>query len=71
MTTIEDKQQICDKFAELLKITRFGASIDRIEYNPNTECALVFRKDRKPIPVNVAMDSGNAIIKDILRGLGA
>lgn len=67
----ENKQQICDKFAELLKVTRFGENIDRIEYNPNTECALVVRKDRKPIPVNVAMDSGVAIIKDILRGLGA
>lgn len=67
---IENKQQICDKFAELLKITRFGENIDHIEYNPNTECALVCRKDRNPIPVNVAMDSGIAIIKDILRGLG-
>lgn len=67
----ENKQQICDKFAELLKITRFGENIDRIEYNPNTECALVVRKDRKPVPINVAMDSGVAIIKDILRGLGA
>ncbi len=67
---IEDKQQICDKFAELLKITRFGESVDRIEYNPNTECALICRKGRDPIPVDVAMDSGIAIIKDILRGLG-
>lgn len=65
----EDKQAICDALAETLRLTRNCDDIIRIEYNPNTECALVYLEGADPIPVNVACDSGTALIRDIMRRL--
>ena len=65
----ENKQAICDALAETLKLTRNCKDIIRIEYNPNTECALICFKNADPIPANVACDSGTALIRDIMRRL--
>ncbi len=66
----ENKQAICDALAETLKLTRnYGDIIIRIEYKPNKECALVYLKGYGSIPVNVACDSGTALIRDIMRRL--
>ena len=66
---MENKQAICDALTETLKLTRNCEDIIRIEYNPNTECALICCKGADPIPVNVACDSGTALILDIMRRL--
>ena len=65
----EKKQAICDALAETLKLTHNCKDIIRIEYNSNTECALICCKGADPIPVNVACDSGTAMIRDIMRRL--
>ena len=66
---MENKQEICDALAETLKLTRDCRNIIRIEYSPDVECALIYRRLADPIIVNVAGDSGATMIRDIMRKL--
>lgn len=69
----EDKKMICEKLGELLKLTRAGEDIDRIEYSPEKDDAVVFYKSCSTsgltygIRVCVEADSGIAMIQDIIR----
>lgn len=65
----ENKQEVCNKLADLLKATSYWWDVERIEYKPNPEEAVVYFKDREPVAVNIAMDSGKAIISDVLKGI--
>lgn len=65
---IENKQDICDKLAETLKITRNCYDLTDIEYISDQEIA-VLHFIGGDVHVNVAMDSGTAIIRDIMRAL--
>lgn len=65
----EDKQEICNRLADLLKSTSYWCDVDRIEYKPSPEEAVVYFKDQEPVSVNIAMDSGCAIIKDVIKGI--
>lgn len=42
----ENKAEICEKLGELLKLTRAGEHIDRIEYDGEKDCAVVYCKDK-------------------------
>lgn len=65
----ENKQEVCNKLADLLKTTHYWNDVDRIDYNSKTEYAIVYFRKCEPVCVNVAMDSGKAIISDILKAI--
>lgn len=65
----ENKQMICRMLATLLSSTRQYHDLYAIVYNEETEtaeCRFVGGGTRK---INVAADSGAAMIRDILRAL--
>ena len=64
----EDKQAICDALCKALQLTRSGSSIFEIRYNAEGEYVTVYYTSGH-ININVAFDSGMAMIRDILRGL--
>lgn len=72
----ENKAEICAKLGELLKLTRAGEHIDRIEYDSKKDCAVVYCKDKYGcLPsyglwyVNTAGDSGAQLIADVVSGI--
>lgn len=65
----ENKQEVCNKLADLLKTTHYWNDVDRIDYDSKTEHTIVYFRECESISVNVAMDSGKAIISDILRAI--
>ena len=63
----ENKQAICSKLGELLQLTRAGADIERIAYDNEKECAVVYYKDSPyGLRAFVSGDSGVAMIQDII-----
>ena len=62
----EDKQAICTALCAALRLTRAGCDIEYIEYDRENEKAIVYYSDRLPVEVNVACDSGRALIYDII-----
>lgn len=61
----EDKQLICDKLLEVLKVTMNLHDLMDLKYDPEYELVYaVFPKGTKQ--ANVACDSGTAMIKDII-----
>ena len=66
----EDKQLICDLLLEALQATRGAADLVSLVYDGGTETVTtVFEGGGKRI-INVAMDSGTAMIYDIMKHLG-
>ncbi len=68
---MENKQAICDAMCEAIRLTRAGGSgnaLVRLEFDPITEEVWPWFEDgRYYKPINVAMDSGIAIIMDIVK----
>lgn len=68
----ENKAEICAKLGELLRLTRAGADIDRIEYDKEMDCAVVYYKSSSPYGLrhlNTAGDSGAQLIADVVADL--
>lgn len=72
----ENKSEICAKLGELLKLTWAGEHIDRIEYDSERDCAVVYCKGKYGcIPsyglryLNTAGDSGAQLIADVASGI--
>ncbi|MCM1277153.1 MAG: hypothetical protein NC299_17655 [Lachnospiraceae bacterium] len=65
----EDKREICEKLGDLLRSTDYWQNVEYIDYRAKAEQAIVFFKDRDAKCVNVAMDSGMALITDILKAI--
>ena len=67
----ENKQAICDKMCEAIRLTRNGGTgnaLVRLEYDEEKEVVWPWFEDgRYYKPINVAMDSGTAIIMDIVK----
>lgn len=66
----EDKQAICDKLCEALRLTRAGRDIRKIEYSEYAEVVYVWFGGPDTVGgmrCNVEGDSGAAIIADIVR----
>lgn len=62
--TDEDKEKICKLLCKVLQLTRGAADLQKLEFDADTEIVTaVFPKGTKKI--NVAADSGLAMIKDI------
>jgi len=72
-STLEDKEIICQKVAEMLRFTRAGEKIKTIEYRVDpfmeTEYAVIIWGHGEKQTVNITADSGVAIIKDICKAI--
>lgn len=67
---LEDKQKICDLLCETLKKTRDAWDVESLNLDDSQEtCTILFENGYRRY-VNVACDSGVAMIKDIMKGLG-
>lgn len=67
---MEDRQDICDRLCLTLQATANASDVVGIEYDHNKETATVkFLSGSKRV-INVAMDSGTAMIRDIMTNLG-
>lgn len=67
---MEDKQRICDRLLETLKLTRLGTDLIDLDYIEESEIVVAHFEDGGKREINVACDSGIAMIKDIIRGIG-
>ena len=66
----EDMQNICNLLVITLQATRSAANVVSIVYDNDSEIVTVTFKNGGHRKVNVAMDSGTAMIWDIMRNLG-
>lgn len=66
----ENKQMICDLLCRTLHYTRGAADVTDIQYNAENETATVCFESGGRRIINVAMDSGTAMIRDIMNNLG-
>lgn len=67
---MEDKHKICEQLTKTLRLTRECDDFLRLyydEYNEVVRVAYISEPDRF---INVAADSGIAMIRDIMRGMG-
>lgn len=68
----ENKAEICAKLGEMLRLTRVGVDIDKIEYDEEWDCAVVYYKSTSPYGLrclNTAGDSGAQLIFDVIADL--
>ena len=64
----EDKQKILDLLVPALQATRDQADLTALEYDAERELVMV-RYTGGTKTVNVAMDSGIAMIRDVLKAM--
>lgn len=62
----EDKQAICTALCTALQLTRAGATLEYIAYDSEKQTATAHYSDKFPVEINVACDSGWALIYDII-----
>lgn len=70
MAFVEDKQEICDLLLETLKATRGGQDIVNLIYaqvTPHEENVRVLYANGTHLNVNVSMDSGIGLVRDVMR----
>lgn len=66
---MENKQKICNGLCRLLRSTTGGSDIVSIQYDPLKETVEVLKDSGYRQEINVAMDSGMALIKDVMKQL--
>ena len=64
---MENKQEILDKLLATLQATRKFCGLASLEYEPEQEMVTAVYEGGATLRVNVAGDSGFAMIKDVLR----
>lgn len=64
---MEDKQKICDLLTPVLKETRNLSDLDRLEYSKERELVYAYFVSGNCKIVNVACDSGTAMVQDIIK----
>ena len=67
---MEDKQNICNLLLITLQATRDAHDVVSIVYDNGSEIVTVTFESGGYRKVNVAMDSGTAMIRDIMKNLG-
>lgn len=67
---MENKQKICDLLAEALRATENAWDVVRLKYDEDDESVEVWFVGGGNRRINVAMDSGTAMIRDIVNHLG-
>lgn len=65
----ENKEEIIKKLSDLLKITRAGSDIDTMNLSEDKESVAIVFSTGYTRKVNIAMDSGISIIRDVARAL--
>lgn len=65
----ENKELICEKLTETLKLTRQFSDLEGIALESNEETAVVHWNGGFESRVNVTCDSGSAMIRDILKAI--
>ena len=65
----EDKQLICNSLCRTLQKTRAGEDIDSLLYHGPDEAVYIMYRTRLVVKVNVACDSGMAMIKDTMENI--
>ena len=66
----EDKQEICNLLCRALQATRNACNLVSLDYDPARETVTVLFMGGGNRQINVACDSGTAMIRDIMRHLG-
>lgn len=64
---MEDKQEILDKLLPAVQLTIAGNNIEELTYNREREIVEIRFRNGGTREVNVRMDSGIAMIRDVLR----
>lgn len=64
---VEDKQKILDFLLPALQATRNLSDLAKLTYDPKCETVTALLEGGGTKLTNVAMDSGTAMIKDIIR----
>ena len=67
---MEDKNVICIALGAALRMTRMFEDLGYLEYNDDSETVLAKFKNGGLRVIGVEGDSGYAMIKDIVNGLG-
>nr|DAU56407.1 MAG TPA: Large polyvalent-protein-associated domain 15 [Caudoviricetes sp.] len=67
LTPTEDKQRICSALASVLRLTRNLYDLAYLHYDPGTETVKATFLNGHTKTVNVALDSGTAMIRDIIQ----
>lgn len=63
---MEDKQSICDALTKALRLTRTFEDLGYLEYDDKSETVLVKFENGGTKRIGVGLDSGYAMIKDIV-----
>lgn len=66
---MENMQEICDRLLWVLEATRGGADVVSLEYVEDSEIVIVLYANGFKKRVNVAYDSGVALIRDVMRNI--
>lgn len=66
---MEDKKDIVSRLSILLKATRAGSGIDKLQLSEDEETVQILFKNGFNRNVNIACDSGIAIIEDVIKAL--
>ena len=67
LTSTEDKQRICSALAPVLRLTRNLYDLAYLHYDPGTETVKAKFLNGHTKTANVALDSGTAMIRDIIQ----
>jgi hypothetical protein len=65
----ENKQAICNSLTDTLNLTRCHSDLMALTYRPDEEIVVAHYENGAVKEINVACDSGIAMIVDIIRGL--
>lgn len=66
----EDKQEICSLLCKALRATINARDLVSLSYYPENEIVIACFRAGGTKQINVALDSGTAMIRDIMRHLG-
>ena len=67
---MEDKQKICDLLLKTLQATDNARDLVSLTYDAETETVTALFESGGKRVINVAMDSGTAMIRDVMENLG-
>lgn len=68
----ENKELICKELAKVVRLTRAGSGIATMKYKRYTDCeeeVIIYYDNDYIKKVNVSMDSGIAMIRDICKAI--
>lgn len=67
---MEDKQAICDALTKALRLTRQFENLACLEYDDELETVLIRFENGGTRLIGVYLDSGYAMIHDIIKNIG-